>query len=78
VREAESLAVALEHLHAREQVVPDRDRLRALEVRVAGHVSVANVARLLCGTERALERSAKSRVGVWREREGIGDCNELP
>src|SRR4029079_18688853 len=29
--------VALEHLTPREQVVPDRDRLSTLQVRVAGH-----------------------------------------
>ena len=33
----EARAVAVEHLDPREQVMPERDRLRALEVRVAGH-----------------------------------------
>ena len=36
-RRSEPPAVALQHLDPREQVVAERDRLRALEVRVAGH-----------------------------------------
>jgi hypothetical protein len=39
-REAEPRAVAVEHLRPGEQVPAERDRLRALEVRVAGHERV--------------------------------------
>ncbi len=50
----EALAVALEHRHVGEQVMAERDRLRHLQVRVAGH-DQRGVARRL-REQRALER----------------------
>src|ERR1043166_4764052 len=62
---AHALGVALEHLGVREQMVREEHRLRALEMRVAGHDDVDMALRL--PRELALEaRSEERRVGKER------------
>ena len=55
---SEARPVAVEHLDPREQVMPERDRLRALEVRVAGHDGV----RLRLGEREHDERERVDRL----------------
>ena len=59
-------AVAVEHLDPREQVVADRDRLGALQVRVAGNAASPPRARRRRGPSRAkrLDRGAAFARGV--------------
>ena len=66
-REREPRPVALEHLDPREQVVAERDRLRALQVRVAGHRRAG--LRFGAREDRARERDERG-VGLGA---GVGD-----
>jgi hypothetical protein len=67
-RECEPVAVPVEHLDPGEQVVAERDRLRALQVRVAGHQRLGVLLR-------AVENHSGERLD---SRNGLGARVESP
>ena len=63
----EPLRVALQHLHIGEQMMREKDRLRALQMRVAGNDHVAIAARRARRAPRCISRSrCGERVGIRR------------